>query len=374
MARGGLPGITALLAAFAPVLRKSDFAIAPEQTETFLRSIALLGPTGIRDVYQAAVASFSPHPERRSDFDELFRSFFYGTGTIAASFEAEREEVSETDTSSPEMNDEGRAGDRASAADLLQARIFAPPAPDAGLRRFGDLLFDRLPRRKSFRLKPSSRGRAVHLRRSLRQILRNDGDIPYPLMALKTAKPRRVLLLIDVSGSMKSATDDYLRLAHTVVQRAPEAEVFTFATRLSRITPGLRCRNEATALVRASAAVTDWDGGTQIGPCLANFLAVPRFAGLARGAAILVVSDGMERGDIATFVRAVSRLSRLAWRFSWASPLVADPRYRPRTRAMQAILPFLDDLVDGASGAALAAFILDWALPAERSRPLKAIG
>ncbi|GAB4072019.1 VWA domain-containing protein [Ancylobacter sonchi] len=364
---GGLPPIAVMMVAFGRMLRDNGFAVAPEQTETFLRSLVLLGPGGIRDVYQAAVASFSPHPERRADFDELFRAFFHGSGAVTASGETEREEEGETEASAPERDEEDVAGDRASAADLLQEKTIAPLAPDEELRRFGGRLAGRLPLRKSFRLRPSSKGSAVHLRRSLRQILRHDGDIPHPLMALAPARPRRLLLLIDVSGSMRTASDDYLRLAHIIVQRAPEAEVFTFATRLSRITSNLRCRDEAVALANAAAAVADWEGGTQIGPCLARFLSVPRFAGLARGAAILVVSDGLERGDPAVFVQAVARLSRLAWRFSWASPLVADPRYRPRTRAMQAVLPFLDDLVDGSSGSVLMPFLLNWRVPAERA-------
>jgi uncharacterized protein with von Willebrand factor type A (vWA) domain len=147
------------------------------------------------------------------------------------------------------------------------------------------------------------------------------------------------------------------------VQRAASAEVFTFATRLSRITPALRLRDPEAALAAASARVADWDGGTRIGPCLSEFLSVGRYAHFVRGAAVLVISDGNERGDVSDFVKAVWRLSRLAWRFSWATPLAADPRYEPRTRAMRAVLPALDDLIDGSSLAGLAGFLLTLAAP-----------
>ena len=148
-----------------------------------------------------------------------------------------------------------------------------------------------------------------------------------------------------------------------MARAADSVEVFTFATRLSRITPAPKLRDPAAALEAASARVADWDGGTRIGPCLLGFLDVPRHACFARGASVLVISDGMERGDPADFIRAVWRLSRLAHRLTWATPLLSDPRYEPRTRAMRAILPALDDLVDGSSTVRLADTILGWSDP-----------
>jgi uncharacterized protein len=162
---------------------------------------------------------------------------------------------------------------------------------------------------------------------------------------------------------MKGMTDSYLCLCQALARAVDNAEVFTFATRLSRITPALRLRDPEAALAAASARVADWDGGTRIGPCLLGFLAVPRFACFARGASVLVISDGMERGDPSDFVRAVWRLSRLAHRLTWATPLLSDPRYEPRTRAMRAILPALDDLVDASSTPRLVDTMLGWNRP-----------
>jgi uncharacterized protein len=163
---------------------------------------------------------------------------------------------------------------------------------------------------------------------------------------------------------MKALIQDCLRFCHTVVQHAGDVEVFTFATRLSAITPALRRRRLSAALEAASRAVDDWDGGTRIGPCLTKFLSVPRYAGFAAGAVVLVISDGMERGDPSEFVKAVRLMSRLAWRLVWATPLAADPNFEPKTRAMLKILPALDALVDGSSTEKLSRVLLSLANPA----------
>jgi uncharacterized protein with von Willebrand factor type A (vWA) domain len=359
-------GVAARIASFGTLLRSHGFPSTPDQTITFLRSVTLLGPSSIRDVYQAAVASFGPVPERREEFDALFRSHFYGASVPLAA-EAEQEEIADTNVSAPETTEDKNSGEAAREAEMLQDRSFLGRTVDEHLRRFAALLPDRLPRRKAFRQRLSPHGHAIHMRRSLRQLLRNDGDIPHPDMAIRSVKPRNILILIDVSGSMKTMTEDYLRLSHIVAQHVANVEVFTFATRLSRITPALKIRNSAAALATASARVDDWDGGTRIGACLAGFLAVPRYSCFARGAVVLVISDGMERGDTSGFVKAVWRLSRLAWRLSWATPLAADPRFQPRTRAMREILPALDDLTDASSVAHLSQFVLGLAKPAKKA-------
>ena len=167
-----------------------------------------------------------------------------------------------------------------------------------------------------------------------------------------------MLLLIDVSGSMKQRTDAHLRFAHALVGAVERAEVFTIGTRLTRVTPALRLKNREQALAAAASVVADWDGGTRIGDALQAYLAVPRFAGYARGALVLIVSDGLERGDHRAMTEAVARLSALAWRVSWLTPLAADPRYRPQTSALAAILPLIDDLADGSSTERLCAHVL----------------
>src|SRR5260364_326969 len=163
---------------------------------------------------------------------------------------------------------------------------------------------------------------------------------------------RRLLLLIDVSGSMKARTEDNMRLAHVLVQAIPQAEVFTLGTRLKR---------REQALLAASHLVSDWDGGTRIGEALQAFLAVPRFSTYARGASVLVISDGLERGDHQALRDAVWKLSLRAWRLSWLTPLATGPGFKPQTAALQAIAPFVDDIVPGGSDEAIVAHLLSLA-------------
>jgi hypothetical protein len=153
-----------------------------------------------------------------------------------------------------------------------------------------------------------------------------------------------VLVLIDVSGSLRQHSPDLLRFGHQVVRSAERAEVFTFGTRLTRVTRELGARDVDTALAALSTRVLDADGGTRIGVALQQFLDNPRYVALARGALVVVLSDGLERGDPAAMAEATRRLSRLGHRLVWWSPLACDPAYRPVTRGMQAILGHLDAL------------------------------
>jgi hypothetical protein len=157
---------------------------------------------------------------------------------------------------------------------------------------------------------------------------------------------------------MKTRTEENMRFAHTLVQAAPNVEVFTFGTRLTRITRPLRLKRREQALNAAAYAVSDWDGGTRIGDALQAFLAVPRFGGYARGAAVIIVSDGLERGEPDALRDAVAKLSRRAWRVSWLTPLASGPDFRPQTEALVAIERFVDDLVDGGSSASIVAHVL----------------
>ena len=367
-----MPKVVGLVAAFGGVLRSNGLPATPDQTIAFLKGVVLLGPSGIRDVYQAAVATFGPQPEQKAVFDGLFRAHFYGDAAdmASASTEAQGDQQTDSDVHPPERGEQAFTGEMASVAELLRERRFAG-TDDGPLRAWGRRLSQCLPRRRSFRTHPSAHGHTIHMRRSLRQLVRNDGDITRPEMALRLKRPRKILILIDVSGSMKALTQDYLRFSHTVVQYAADVEVFTFATRLSVITPALKRKDLSAALNAASKAVDDWDGGTRIGPCLAKFLSVPRYAGFTRGAVVLVISDGMERGDVSDFVKAVRRLSRLAWRLVWATPLAADPNFEPRTRGMLQILPALDALVDGSCAQSLSRVVLHLADPAP-ARPGRA--
>jgi uncharacterized protein with von Willebrand factor type A (vWA) domain len=202
------------------------------------------------------------------------------------------------------------------------------------------------------------RGPWADLRRILRESTRNDGEVMRLGRLKRRARPRKMLLLIDVSGSMKTRSEDNLRLAHTLVQATPNVEVFTFGTRLTHLTRALRLKRREQALAAAAHLVSDWDGGTRIGDALQAFLAVPRFGGYGRGAVVVILSDGLERGDLSALRDAVAKLSRRAWRMSWLTPLAVGPRFVPQTEALIAIRRFVDDMVDGGSSAAVVAHVL----------------
>jgi uncharacterized protein with von Willebrand factor type A (vWA) domain len=364
---GGLPRAAAPFLHFTRLLRADGFAVAPEQASAFMAAVVLLGPRSMADIREAALATLAPPPDRREAFDALFRAFFHGDGTLTVRGGDEDEETVVKDDAATreeetlvERQEEGGAS--ASSQEQLGVRAFE--ADEARLDAFRRALPVALPQRRSFRHVRTHAGGRLDLRRSLRAAVAADGDVPSPMLRRRRTVARPLLILIDVSGSMKEYTEGYLRLAHAAVQAAPRVEVFTFGTRLTRITGALRLRETGQALARAAALVEDWDGGTRIGPALLALLAIPRFAAFARGAAVIILSDGLERGGHEEMELAIRRLSARAFRLSLATPLAGDPRYAPQTAALQAILPLLDDLVDGSSVGALSPFILSLARPA----------
>ena len=351
------------LAGFPPFLRGFGFTTSPEQTVAFLEAVELLRPRGIDDVRRAAVATLSPPRERSGEFDALFRAWFHGEFAPVPRESEDDTEIRIHDEGAaayepPEGSDLGESGRTATVTEMLGERRFRADAGIEPLRRFAREAPRRLPRRRGLRRRRAHRGETVDLSRALRTAVRHGGDTPVLPWRRRTRRQRRLLLLIDVSGSMREQTEAALRFAQVLYHASERMEGFTLGTRLTRITGALRLRNAEAALAKASALVPDWDGGTRIGDALAAFLSVPRFAGFARGAAVVVLSDGLERGVPDTMTAAVARLSRLAWRVSWLTPLAADPEFRPETTALAATAPFLDDLGDGSSPDALCRHML----------------
>ena len=360
---GTMPAPARHLAGFSPFLRGFGFITSPEQTVAFLEAVEMLGPRGIDDVRRAAVATLGPPRERSDEFDALFRAWFHGEYAPVPRETEDETEVRLHDEGAaveepPDTPDLGESGRSATSAEMLGDRRFGGDTGFEGLRRFAREAPERLPRRRGLLRRHSRRGETVDMPRALRAAVRQGGDTPVLRWRRRMLRQRRILLLIDVSGSMKEHTETALRFAHVLYRASERMEGFTLGTRLTRITGALRLRNTETALAKASAQVPDWDGGTRIGDALAAFLSVPRYAGFARGAAVMVLSDGLERGGSGTMTGAVARLSRLAWRMSWLTPLAADPEYRPETTALAAIAPFLDDLGDGSSPDALCRHML----------------
>ncbi|WP_419911703.1 vWA domain-containing protein [Hoeflea sp.] len=346
---------------FAAALRRAGFAAAPEQSETFIASVGLLGPRALDDVRRAAHAVFGPGPDRSAEFDAVFDAVFLGR-SFAAPAEGRPEDMPDAFDGGdfdlmPEADEEEPSGADATTAERLYQRQLAAGDEDAAMRAFARQAPNALPRRVSRRTQ-SGKGRLSDARRTFREMLRRDGEIIALPTRMRRHRQRRVLILIDVSGSMKAGTEGSLRLAHALVRAGERVEAFTLGTRLTRVTRALRHRNRDQALQLASGLVADWDGGTRLGEALAVFLSVPRFASFARGALVVIVSDGLERGGPEVLHAAMTKLHGLAWSVLWLSPLAGDPAYRPETDAMSAILPLIDRLGDGSSPQSIAQEVL----------------
>jgi uncharacterized protein with von Willebrand factor type A (vWA) domain len=219
----------------------------------------------------------------------------------------------------------------------------------ADLRLAGEL-------RRCRRLRPTSResGRP-DLRRTVRRALRSGGEPVRRAWLAPAERPRRVVLLCDVSGSMEPYARALVRFLHAAVtaRGAGRVEAFALGTRLTRITRELSWRDPDAAIADAANAVTDWSGGTRLGEGLREFNDRWGVRGMARGAVVVIMSDGWDRGDPERLGAEMGRLHRVAHRVVWVNPLKAAPGYAPLARGMAAALPHVDDFVEGHSMASL---------------------
>jgi uncharacterized protein len=210
------------------------------------------------------------------------------------------------------------------------------------------------PRRRALRQRPHHRG-SVDLRRTLRAQLRSGGELVRLRRRRSSVRRRRVVMLIDVSGSMQPYADSLLRLAHRIVRAMPnQVEVFTIGTRLTRISPALRVRQADEALAAAGRLVPDWSGGTRLGEVIGAFLSRWGRRGLARSAVVVIASDGWEHGDAQLLGEQMRQLRLLAYAVIWMNPHRGKPGYAPIQTGIQACLPHLDRMVAGHSLATFA--------------------
>jgi uncharacterized protein with von Willebrand factor type A (vWA) domain len=195
----------------------------------------------------------------------------------------------------------------------------------------------------------------VDRRRTLQRVLHAGGEPTRLAWQRRRSRPRRVVLLVDVSGSMSAYADALLRFAHAATRRlrGPGTEVFTLGTRLTRVTREMAARDADAALRAVADAVPDWSGGTRLGELVKQFLDDWGQRGTARGAVVVVLSDGWERGDATLLGEQMARLHRLAHRVVWANPRAGRPGFAPLAAGMAAALPHVDDFVSGHSLAAL---------------------
>jgi uncharacterized protein with von Willebrand factor type A (vWA) domain len=353
-----------LVVTFARALREAGIPVALGSTVTFARALELLDPGDRHEVYWAGRATLVYRPEDVAAYDRVFAATFGGgddagepdVDTTTTTIELAFDDGSEGDDPGPDGDDESgdvpRITVRWSAHEVLRHRDFAAYT-DAEFQEARRLMADlRLAGalRRSRRLEPVRRpvGR-LDLRRSIRAALRAGGEPVRLRRRTASTRPRPVVLLCDVSGSMEPYARALLRFLHAAVVGRDRVEVFALGTRLTRITRELSSRDPDAALAAAALRVVDWSGGTRLGDGLREFNDRWGVRGMARGAVVVILSDGWDRGEPEVLGAQMQRLARVAHRVVWVNPLKATPEYAPVARGMAAALPYVDEFLEGHS-------------------------
>lgn len=387
------------LVRFADALRRAGVGVGVGQTLELARSLRALSTSDHDldrdDLYWAARTTLVVDHRDLPAFDAVFAAFFLDVAEGGGAARDERPLAELRAGTAPQREDAEResgedaelVGGVASELEILRTRRFDRATPEElhAMRALMRRIELDLPRRRTRRRVPWSRQRGpVDLRRSAQRALQTDGEIVARVHRRRRVRPRRLVLLLDVSGSMAGFSRALLQFAWSARARTARAggrgwggrsiEVFAFGTRLTRLTDQLAGRAVDAALDEASAAVVDWDGGTRIGAAVGELNRRWARRGLTRGAVVLIVSDGLERGGVDELADEMARLRRTAHRIVWVNPLKGDPRYEPLARGMRAALPHVDRLVSGhdlASLDELAAVIgeLDDRRPTPRTVP-----
>ncbi len=352
--------IVRLLVRFGGELRAAGLAVGSGDVMSYCAAMTELDPADLADLYWAGRTVLVCRRDDISVYDRVFRRFFLGDGDESAELlqlSAAASQVSQsalvvpaTEPESDELSEEALGGLMASDADTLRHRSFAActPAELAAVRRIMARIRLTPPRRRTRRTAPARRGSAPDLRRMVRRSMRMHGEPAELCWRARKARPRPLILILDVSGSMADYSRNLLQFAYSARRAAARVEVFCFGTRLTRITRELDHRRPDDALARAARTVFDWDGGTRIGASLESFVREWGRRGLCRGGIVVICSDGLDRGDPATLAAAMERLSRLSYRIIWLNPHKGtDPAFRPSTLGMMVAAPHIDLLLSG---------------------------
>ncbi len=352
--------------AFARILRGAGLDVPLDSVIIFVNALGQLGLEDRNDVYWAAHATLIRRHEDTPIFDRAFAVFWDQRIAIDANI-SQRELVSMTlliddenasadDTAGEPVDDKNTIMLRFSSVETLREKDFAEynPAELREAEQFMSSLRLAGPPKKSLRLIKTNRHGARHdIRRTMRASLQHDGEPIERYWREPSTRLRRLVVLLDISGSMEPYARALLRFMHAAVVGRQRVEAFTFGTRLTRITKELTSRDPDKALSQTSAQVSDWSGGTRLGECLRTFNDKWGVGGMARGSIFVVLSDGWDRGDPEVLAEQMQRLNRVAYRVIWVNPLKVSPGYAPLARGMAAALPYIDDFVEGHSLEAL---------------------
>jgi uncharacterized protein with von Willebrand factor type A (vWA) domain len=361
-------GIFDVLVGFGRALRAESVAVGSGQVLTFCTAAARLDPTDLTDLYWAGRACLVTRHVDVAVYDRVFKAYFLGEGGLVHDLMRHKAQLSPEaasileilpgDDTGDEKPEEEHVGLMASAVETLRHKRFEDCTPEEleAVRRLMARFRLRPPSRRTRRTRAGSSHRYPDLRRTIRRGLRTQGEMIEQCWRDRRIRRRKIVLILDVSGSMTEYSRALLQFAHSAarVSSGPSGrlfgrvEVFCFGTKLTRITEELQKREPDHALAEAARAVFDWEGGTKIGASLDLFVRTWGRRGLCRGAIVVVCSDGLERGHPELLERAMERLARLSHRIVWMNPLKGDNEaFRPRTVGMLAALPYVDLLLSG---------------------------
>jgi hypothetical protein len=353
-----------VLLGFVRALRAAGLDAGAERVHAFLRAVDVLRPGMRADVYWAGRATLCGEHDDLERYERVFAAYFgpaweNAPRVVRTAPPPRRRPMAVREASAgpraPVENEPSGppTATLASRAEVLRHRDVAEldAAERDQLRRLLTAFALEGQTRRSARRGPARRGE-VDPRRTVRELLRRGGEPALLLRHTRVRRPRRVVLLVDVSGSMAPYADALLRFAHAAV-RGGRTEVFTIGTRLTRVTRELSHRDPDMAMTALAATVPDWRGGTRLGELLREFLSRWGQRGMARGAVVVLLSDGWERGDPELLGAQMRRLHALAHQVIWANPRKARPGYAPLAAGMAAALPSVDAFVEGHSLAAL---------------------
>jgi uncharacterized protein with von Willebrand factor type A (vWA) domain len=398
---------------FGRLLRRNGVMATAGQMRDLLAALPLLDLRDRESVYFASRALLCSRKEDLPKFDLVFRQFWGRTRQIiipsdTGSIPTEGTPTDSSDTPGEEDPSNGQQG----ALPTFERAVLAESEDEGGspVAAEGDieraLLYSSQERlkqldfarftdeelaaaraimagwkwepglRRTRRLTPARRGRRLDVSRTLRGAMKTEG-VPFSLETRgPRQKPRPLVLLCDISGSMAPYTRMLLHFMHTVRREVGHAEVFLFGTRLTRVTRQLKSRDVDHALEEVSKRVVDWSGGTRIGEALRTFNTQWARRVLGQGAIVCIISDGWDRGDPTLLTAEIAHLQRTSFRLIWLNPLLGIRGYQPLTRGMKAAIPFVDNFLPAnnlASLQALAALLarLDVnARPDRRQAPL----
>ena len=361
---------------FVTTLRRAGLDISLSSSLLYAQALAATGVDDPDRAYWAGRATLVHRPEDIGVYGRVFAAYWDGSiirDLHAAPIEELPVIIELDDPSAPE--EDGESGPqrsitvRYSAVESLATKDFAEYSDQEldEARRLMQRIRLTGPTRVSRRVRPTTeRQGRLDFRRTVRSALKTEGEPVRLHRRARQQRPRRLVLLLDVSGSMEAYARALMRFVHAAVAGRTRVEAFALGTRLTRLTRELSSRDPDRALREAAAAVVDWNGGTRLGDGVKEFNDEWGCKGMARGAVVVVLSDGWDRGDPDMMTEQMQRLHRVAHRVIWVNPLKSSPGYAPLAQGMAAALPFVDAFLEGhslESLESLAAVVLEQEAP-----------